>query len=262
MSADQTHPGSFQGLDSRGVIDHPPLLQLLRQSPFLDILGTSTIIKKDRKRQVAVIRIDDSQEIFVKVYFDRGWLDRIRSALFNSRALRSHNKALALSRQGLPTPTPIGYADFKTRSHSGSAQFTSFLTGGKTLTEALDSPQLHQYWVDLGFEQLSSLHSHGFVHGDLKLNNQMILNQRLYYIDIDSAAQTTDTRARAKDLARFMVALSEANVALEHVQKAFGKYCDTLGLNEQKLSMDIKHIAHRIQHKHLLKYQRPSGQIL
>ena len=90
----------------------------------------------------------------------------------------------------------------------------------------------------------------------------MMQDQKLYHIDIDSAAQTTKLRARSKDLARFLVALSEADISPEHTQKAFSEYCQTLGFSELKISPGIRRIARRIQRKHLLKYQRPARQIL
>ncbi|MBV1932337.1 MAG: hypothetical protein KUG71_11550, partial [Porticoccaceae bacterium] len=66
----------------------------------------------------------------------------------------------------------------------------------------------------------------------------------------------------SRDLARFFVALSEADVSPEHTQKAFSEYCQTLGFAELKISPGIRRIAHRIQRKHLLKYQRSARQIL
>jgi serine/threonine protein kinase len=270
-SVHQTNPVPFQGLDCTGVIDQGALLELLKKRPLADVLQTSRVLKEDKKRRVAIIRIDETLNVFVKVHFDNSFSDRLRALVFKSRSQCSHDKALSLLQHGLPTPGSLGYADFRSiishdttgHSHSGSAHFTTFLDRGETLTDQLKkAPEQHQRLVELGFQLLTSLHSHGFIHGDLKLNNLMMQNQKLYYIDIDSAAQTTKLRARSKDLARFLVALSEANVALEHTQKAFSEYCQTLGLAEQKISAAIRPIAHRIQRKHLLKYQRPARQFL
>ncbi len=256
----------FQGPDCRGLIAHEALLELLRQRPLADILKTGHVLKEDRKRRVAVIKTDQSEQIFVKVHFHSNVFDRLKDLTGRSRAHRSHDKTIALIKHGLPTPESFGYVNFNMGSQHGSAHFTHFLEDSQTLFNVLKNNHQNQQqqldWVELGFQKLAALHARGFVHGDLKLNNIMVQGGDLYYIDIDSAAQTTRCRARSKDLARFLVALSEADIAPDILKTAFSEYCQSLGLSEEHFAAPTTRIADRIQRKHLLKYQRPCRQIL
>lgn len=254
---------SFQGVDCQGIINDASLLEQLKQQPIMDILATGRILKEDQKRCVAVIELNDGTEIFVKIHLEYSLLNSLKSLALRSPAERSHHKALAFIGRGLPTPETLGFITFTHNQQGASAQFSRFLVNAQTMSEVLKAaPEQHQNYVELVFEQLALMHNQGFVHGDLKLNNIMLQDQKFYYIDLDGIARSTTKHARSKDLARLIVALSEAEVALAHMQKAFHEYCLAVGLDEDKILPNIRQIAHRIQQKHLLKYDRPPKQIL
>ena len=229
----------------------------------MDILETGRILKEDQKRRVAVIELNDGTEIFVKIHLEYSLLNRLKTLALRSPAERSHNKALAFIDCGLPTPDTLGFITFTHNQQGASAQFSRFLVNAQTMWEVLKaSPELHQNYVALVFQQLALMHGQGFIHGDLKLNNIMLRDKKLYYIDLDSVTRSTAKRARSKDLARLIVALSETDVALTHMQKSFHQYCLAVGLEEDKILPSIRQIARRTQQKHLLKYGRLPKQIL
>lgn len=240
-----------------------PLAEALKQHSLAHLLLEGTMLKEDRKRRIALLPVADIGPVFIKIYFTSGFLARAKAKIRGSDARCSHETSAALARHGLQTPQSLGYLEFRTTLHTGSAHFSGFLEKSKTFWQQLqDTPEEQDFWVRSAFQQLVTLHNSGFVHGDLKLHNLMIQAQELYYIDLDSAAHATSIRARSKDIARFLVGLSEANVPLPIVQCGFAEYCRSLNLNHEKIVPHIMRFAGRVQRKHQVKYNRPPRIIL
>ncbi len=240
-----------------------PLAENLKHYSLARLLSEGTTLKEDKKKRIAVMHLAESGPVFTKTYFASGFLDRTKAKVRGSDARCNHEISTAFARHGLRTPQSLGYLEFRTALHTGSAHFSGFLEKSKTFWQQLqDTPGEQDFWVKAAFQRLAILHNRGFVHGDLKLHNLMIQEQEIYYIDLDSAAQSTTFRARSKDIARFLVGLSEADVALPFVQRGFAEYCHSLNLDHEKVVPHIMRFAGQVQRKHQLKYNRPPRIIL
>lgn len=238
------------------------LLGFFQNHSLVDVFTRGTLLKEDKGRRTITFPISDSEQIFAKIYFEDSFKERCRARILGSRGRESATRSQILVSKGAVTPRSLGFVDFREEGLRGSASFTAFLSEGETLFQVLaDRPADHEYWLAAVFEQLVQLHRSGLVHGDLKLNNIMVSDGKLYYVDTDGVKKLVGLSSRVKDVARLVVGLSEVDVVPDLIKKSLSVYCWRNELSEDKVLGKTKSLVSQIQKVHLHKYNRFSRTI-
>lgn len=245
----------------RGLIKKAELRQLLLEQELANLLAGGRVIKEDKNRKIIAISTGADSEVFVKLNRDKSLVGRLKNTLRGSKARRSHEKSELLARYNLPGPESFGFVDIFDQQNHGSAHFSELLSNSQTLAQVL-ATHLNSSLTGSASKLIARLHQQGLIHGDLKLSNVMVSEEELYFVDLDGLRRSRSSRLRARDIARFLVALAEANAELAVTRTAFTTYCQTLGVPEQTLRDRVIASARTFQNKHLAKYQRPARPVL
>ncbi|HAD09009.1 MAG TPA: hypothetical protein DCF62_05975 [Porticoccaceae bacterium] len=261
MATSRNGTEAVRGSCFRGQINRPDLRQLLLERELSRLLSNGKIIKEDKNRKILAINTGPDSKVFVKLHREESPLERLKTAVLGSRAQRSHRKSELLDSRGLPGSASYGFIDIFDYEGRGSVHFSELLSDTETLAKTLATNPCSSP-IKSASKLIATLHQQGLIHGDLKLTNLMVRGEKLYFVDLDGLRRSSSSRLRARDIARFLVALSEANTELSMTRSAFATYCQTLGIPEQALHERVIAIAKTFQKKHLTKYQRPPRPVL
>ncbi len=170
--------GGYRGLII-GAYHEAAFLEALRRLPEI-WLHPETVVLNSGRNRVGIIPVglasQKATEIVVKEFSSRG-VDKLKSLLFASKAVRAWRGALALERRGLETARPIGYLE--KRKH-GFVERSFFLTERlsgvvevRHLFRSSSPDRLLRLLSGLARE-LSRLHDLGILHRDLSDGNVLV----------------------------------------------------------------------------------------
>ncbi|ARN73892.1 lipopolysaccharide kinase InaA family protein [Oceanicoccus sagamiensis] len=223
------------------------------------------LLKEESSRQVFIGSLADGNKVFTKMYRENGFLAWMTRMMFSSKAERSHRRVKTLLNCGLQTPSSIGYLNEYNGQTFRSYHFSEYIDGVETLEGALrggDSEQtLITSWIDSIISQLSSLHGAGYCHGDTKLSNFLCKGVDVYFVDLDGVGKISKKRTPERDIARFIVGLSEINELDINYKKLIADYKALAQSGEQLIIWKIETLVKKFQHNHKIKYGREPAYI-
>lgn len=165
-------------------LDAPSLLSNLD-----GLMETGQILKFRPTSFLSYINFNDN-DIVIKRYNHKGLWHSIRQSFRTSRAKRSWLHGHRLAMLGVNTPKPLAYIE----KCIGPLLWKSYvLTGhirGQNLADALYDPNIpEQKKQDLNRqirELMITLHNNRITHGDFKLTNFVVTQDRVYITDLDA----------------------------------------------------------------------------
>ena len=132
-------------------------------------------------------------EALVKERIVKGYRVKELDEKLRKRRTRLEAKILSRAkRAGVPTPSVIKTEDYKI--------VMEFIEGNrlKELLQTLTTEEMERTAEEIG-RLIGKLHSAGIIHGDLTTSN-MILREKIYFIDFGLAFHSTSVEDRAVDL--------------------------------------------------------------
>jgi len=175
--------------------------------------GAFILAKHDRTTTVGILKgrvLGFGQDLLIKRFNSRGFLDFVFRSLFFSRAKRLWNINQRLFARGLPVPRPVCYFRPSFR-RKNSFFISSLIENSRNLGDIYKRGLFREpekFAVVLG-KAISAWHMAGAVHGDLKWSNIMMQSNadqiNIFFIDLDQAKLygTPKIRGIEKDLSRF-----------------------------------------------------------
>ena len=221
-----------------------------------NLLAMAERIKVDKIREVLIATLPTGEKILCKVHKEIGVIARLRCWLFASKAARGHKKNKQLIQLGFEGPNSIGYL---LRNRFGrdcdSIHFTEFFAGAETVESRLMGNKVNneELLSELA-TLLSRLHTQGYVHGDTKLSNFLIANEKLQLIDLDGFTVFTKKWTPARDIARVLVGLSEVSLSRAVMDEFLRAYCGASSLAPDAFKKELILLIPRFQQKHQQKY--------
>ena len=165
--------------------------------------------------------------VFVKCYFYRNFLSRLRHLFCGSRAGSSVGCALAVRRAGVPTPTPWGYL----RERGLILPMRDYLFTDVLVPGTVFMHELFKHSPEEAAEKLvrclEKLHAHGIEHGDLSLRNLYLsASGEAGVIDLDGCRlhkAPLCRKLRIRELARVIssAAKTSETLSLEECSRMF-----------------------------------------
>lgn len=169
------------------------------------------ILKAGRTSTIAKIKVDNRYFV-VKRYNIKNALHWLRRCIRPTRAAKSWNLAHRLIFCGIPTAKPVAYIENQVVGLRGKSYF---------IMEYVDAPHAGQYFENYTLDNsefteiaerivrlFSNLARLWITHGDLKMTNILIKNQRPIIIDLDGMLEHNTilglNRSYRKEMERFM----------------------------------------------------------
>lgn len=145
------------------------------------------ILKSDRKSQVLLIP-EQNWVVKKSLWLYHPWVSRVKYGFVGSRAERSWHAARWLLEAGVAVPRPIAWIEC---FEKGFPTASFFVMEYVVATPATDWIQSHpeRLWQKIE-SLLEALAQARLVHGDLKLPNILVDQERLCIIDLDSARRS------------------------------------------------------------------------
>lgn len=257
-----THYAEFNlpELEGEVVASSELYQQLLAHGDDIDaFLNDLNRIKTDKARDILLARLPGGSNVLCKVYRERGVLARLKCCLWQSRARQGHHRTMQLLRLGYNTPRSLGYlVRGKLARQCCSIHFSEFYSGAETLDEKLANRQHYPFDVVPLLEQLAQLfaqlHGDGYVHGDTKLTNILLVGEAIYLIDLDGFKPASRQWTPARDIARLLVGLSEQGCSQNEMALLVNSYCDEAGLAREAFKAQLLPLIDKFQRKHQQKY--------
>jgi hypothetical protein len=237
------------------------LEECFNHSSLESMFASISMIKQEKSRYVFVGELRSGKKIFCKMYRERGLVAFFRRSLFKSRAERAHARTAVFQGTGALTPPSLGYM-VRRNGYFGidAYHFGEYFSTGialSTLAENVLPKQDRQAeWLAQLAIQLGSIHAEGFVHGDTKLSNFLFVKPKVYVVDLDGFQRASNRKSPARDIARLLVALSEAGVPEDQLAFFVTSYCKYLRIDKITLIDRVQPIVIDFQRKHEKKYGR------
>lgn len=220
------------------------------------------LIKQDEFSEVGFADTEILGRVYVKRYRAKSLLHRVAMMLNVSRAVHSFDNTLALFDLGIPVPSP--YAVFVERNFLGIPQQSYYLCQG--LLGARDMKSLWQQdgaentpaildWLKLIGKQLAELHNAGYVHGDCKWSNILLLHSQVFFVDLDNIGKIPDdSRAASRDLARFILNAEELSIGKSALDSFLETYRDNCKNFSSALFEAIGDDLAKLRQRHRARY--------
>jgi tRNA A-37 threonylcarbamoyl transferase component Bud32 len=190
-----------------------PALQACLSSPDTLLNAQHTrFLKQDNTTTLGIVFIDH-HEIVIKRYNIKNFLHAIKRALTPSRASTCWKYAHALLKAGILTPTPVAMIEKRFGPFRSTAYFLNEFVQGEHLTEYFTNTQHSDEQKKRVAKNivilLKKLGTLGFVHGDVKPENFILVDEQPVLIDLDSMRMYPRRgwffqQEHQKDLKRFM----------------------------------------------------------
>jgi len=153
------------------------------------LMESGQILKQGTTCFVSRVKVG-ALNIVIKRYNHKGWIHSLRQTLKGSRAKRNWQNGHRLQQYQIPTAAPAAYLELKKGPLVCQSYFVADFVDGPNLNEYLRSAVVTQAdrRKTIGhIEQLlAALKNNRMSHGDLKLTNILIHNNRPVLIDLDS----------------------------------------------------------------------------
>ncbi|ARN76235.1 lipopolysaccharide kinase InaA family protein [Oceanicoccus sagamiensis] len=235
---------------------------------YLCMLDGARIIKNEKNRKIVQAFLPNSKEVFCKLYYQSGLFPLLRRLLVGSRAAHQHNQNLKFYKTGFATPKSLGYICRRVGFLKWEYfQACEYISGSMTLSKALsgDSRLTNQGRSAL-LADLSNLvarfHGNNWVHGDLKLNNILLSDGELYFVDLDRFGFSYKRMVPERDLGRLLVGLSETGLNSQEISEFYRQYCEAYGVAGHEYIKKVAPWIDRFQKKHKEKYNIHPSKVL
>jgi len=171
------------------------------------------IIKQDTYSEVGFAETLALGRVYVKRYRAKTWLHRVGIFHGRSRAARCFDNNTALLENAIPVPNP--YCVVIEKDSLGFPLQSYYLCQGLVSAPDFKSVFLNraEYSYGDGSEkfgnigkQLALLHNAGYMHGDFKWSNVLLLGVQVFFVDLDNVKTVPESSmAGARDVARFIL---------------------------------------------------------
>jgi len=189
---------------------------------------------------------------FVKVYeipFFKGLVRRC----FNHKIKNIWEVHCKLYRQGVDVPKPVALMKKKSKKAVCEYIISEWLEDAEDL-RSLESSE--DVFILQAARLLAGIHRLGIVHGDFKYANLMYSTQRkeLFSVDFDGSKFKSTEPLFSKDVARFLVSMSEAGVSVKHRDGFLHEYAGLVDVCVEVLSGRVAPHIKKIINRHKIKY--------
>ncbi|MCW8195757.1 hypothetical protein F6455_13260 [Proteobacteria bacterium 005FR1] len=251
--------------DLRGRVVAPARLDtLITNGGFAAAWRERRIIKQDgERRQVAVITAPDGSQLLLKCIAPSDLGDLIWRIAGRSPLWRTHRSQESLWQAAVCVPESLGVLRWSGDAQRGPwwCQLQSFIADTKTLhavladeTRYAGDPQPHWDLIEKTVKQLATIHELGRFHGDMKLTNILVSDDKVILVDVDGRRSVRIKRRRQKDLARFLVGLQEVGATRTLLIKACKCYEELTCFANKDFFAGVERLAHNIAHRHVGRY--------
>ena len=174
-----------------------------------ELIEHGDLLKHDATTTVARISFA-GREIVVKRYNPRSQWHRFSRAVRQSRASRSWRMSYAFEQAGLSVARPLLMLEKRLGPLRRTAYFLSEALSGYELLSSIKSlSESEKKQVVLAMKNaFTKMRLNALSHGDLNASNLIWQDQRLFFIDMDSAkhhqVQSSWVKANKKDQRRFL----------------------------------------------------------
>jgi tRNA A-37 threonylcarbamoyl transferase component Bud32 len=259
----QVKSKSYEGM----LLEESPLGGFLTANDLATLLQSATTIKDDHTRSIVSLTLDTGEKVFCKMYKERGLRAFIRRCLLGSRAKQSHARTVELSALKINTPQSLGFINCgESLLHVDSLHFCDLLDSPLTFSEALEQQASSAARVSLlesSVQLFKSLHDTKRIHGDTKLNNILLSDGRLYFVDLDGVKRFSKQVQPSRDVARFLVGLSEVSaVSIDERRQFFQNYCLQTKMNLKVFKSQVYPLVEKFQRRHKVKYNILAVEVL
>jgi len=208
--------------------------------------------KKIKSGSCIVSLPDGDVKYFVKVYktpFFKGFVRRY----FNNKIKNIWEVHCNLHRQGVNVPKPIALIKEKSKKATCEYIISEWLEDAEDLRSLVPSDGVVIFQAA---RLLAGIHRLGIVHGDFKYANLMYSMQRkeLFSVDFDGAKFKSTKPLFAKDVARFLVSMSEAGVSVKDRDGFLHEYAGLLDVDLGVLAERVAPQIKKIIDRHKIKY--------
>ena len=172
-------------------------------------IAEGTALKRGNTATVAKINTG-TETLVIKRYNIKNGFHAINRCWRPSRAIMSWQNAHQLLLIGIQTPEPLAIKECRLGPFRGKAYFIAKNIEGQSLksfVSALEGQPVPSWLTEQLTAILANMWLAGISHGDLKANNFLVADNKLWIIDLDSMKvhpfKWTLKKAIKKDLARF-----------------------------------------------------------
>ena len=236
------------------------------------LVDDSGLLKSSKSTYSALVKIPaasaagDSELLFVKEFRFKGIIHSLKPLLHQHRAQVMWQVSWHLLNHSIPVAEPEGYLLKQLGPFCRKGYFfAGVLPLCSTLDElAADLDQLTVRFDSGGLigalaKNIARMHSSGVSHGDLKWSNILVHEEKkeLWFVDLDSAklyGQSPNTKAVARDLARFLLSAQEAGVEEAILERFIDQYAHHRELSRARIDGPIDKILKKLQYRHKKRY--------
>lgn len=208
--------------------DTPALRELLT-NPDKSLQPGAQLLKNDLKTTISVVNVDGTRVVVKRYNIVDRW-HAIRRYFCQSRASVCWKAAHLLKTQQILTPQPIALIEKRCGFLKSTSYYIHEFVAGMDAAEYFTAEQKAGAWEAMAVkiaDLVSKLKLCKISHGDLKVNNILIVDQKPWLIDLDDTRQHClqffAERAMKKDLQRFMNYWQDNNIIRALFETVFCK---------------------------------------
>ncbi|MCE3237175.1 MAG: hypothetical protein K0R24_156 [Gammaproteobacteria bacterium] len=151
------------------------------------LFSVKAVLKQDKKTELILIDCNGTL-LVIKHYRMPDLAYHIRRLFFESRAARNWKNAQRLVQWGIATPVPVAYIERRFFFLRRESFYITEYIQGQCLCEALPhcSEEIQTILAEKVINFLKILHQKGFVHGDMKCTNMIVIKKEIFFLDLDS----------------------------------------------------------------------------
>lgn len=152
--------------------DSPTLQKLLANPENF----CTDLLKNDLATTLWLVPVE-GRVFVVKRYNIKNFWYALKRGFTQSRAARNWRNALYLRDCGIPTPTPIAMMEKRFGPWRRTAYF---------INEYIPGTETHHQMTEQIQDLLKKFYDHKITHGDMKLTNILVSNDKVLLLDLDS----------------------------------------------------------------------------
>lgn len=197
---------------------------------------------------------------FVKAYkttFFKGFVWRY----FNNKVKNIWDIHCDLYIKGVSVPKPIALMRKKSERNSPEYIISEWLDDASDMRSSLSGESIFSdegrgYFILKAARLLASIHQLGIVHGDFKYANLMLssTDKKLFSVDFDGAKKKNNKRLFAKDVARFLVSMAEADMSVKDRDGFLFEYAASANVGVEAVAGRVEDHYKKIVDRHKIKY--------
>lgn len=219
------------------------------------LFAGADVVKRDGQRFSCVVCLGDGK-YFCKLYQPNSWISRFKGLVYGCRVAALRNRLLILDNNGVPANRLVA-ARYTSLLGNPSAfiMVYEWLEGGRTA---------HTFFSDFEgdceamavrlTDNIVKLHQLGYCHGDLKLNNIVVVNNIPYFVDVEHIRKVWRTEKKLVDFSRFIAGLIEVGTGDDELKLVLSRYAKGMKLKKKMVYPRVRAYTNKIISRHNEKY--------